>query len=329
MPTERWTVPVGAAGTRLDRHVADQLDAPRNQVQRWIRQGLVTLDGEPAKPSLVLRGAERVTCHISEPLPSERALPEAGELSVLYEDGSFVVLDKPAGLAVHPGAGQPSGTLVNRLLYRYPEIIAAGSPERPGIVHRLDRGTTGLLVVARTAAAYRALAQAFAERRVHKDYVALVYGTPSPASGEVSAPIGRHRRLRTRMAVRGDGRPALTRYRTLGSARGLALLLLELHTGRTHQIRVHLASLQHPLVGDTTYGEGRWHSAAPDERARLRAFPRPALHALRLRLEHPETGRPLELHSPLPADLVELWTGVTGGELPALLAAQNSVASSR
>jgi 23S rRNA pseudouridine1911/1915/1917 synthase len=300
-----WTVLPEAAGERLDRHVAARLGAPRNQVQRWIDEGHVRVNGREAKPSTALAAGDRVECEPPEPR-EERVLPEAGELAVLFEDPELVVIDKPAGLTVHPGAG----TLAHRLLARYPEMAGVGGPGRPGIVHRLDQGTSGVLVVARTAGAYARLSRAFASREVSKRYLAVVYGAPSPAEGTIEAPIGRHPTRRKEMAVRPGGRPARTGYRTLASQAGIALLELDLATGRTHQIRVHLKHAGHPLVGDPVYGEARWRSLPRPLQPPLRDFPRPALHAWRLAFAHPTSGEPLAFEAPVPADFRELWEGV-------------------
>jgi 23S rRNA pseudouridine1911/1915/1917 synthase len=304
-----WAVPPEAAGERLDRHVASHLDAPRNQVQRWIEDGLVRIDGRVAKPSTVLVAGNLVECMPPEP-KEERVLPEEGELAVLFEDPELAVLDKPAGLTVHPGAGRSSGTLAHRLLARYPEMAGVGGPGRPGIVHRLDQGTSGVLVVARTAGAYARLSRAFASREVSKRYLAVAYGTPSPAVGTIEAPIGRHPTRRTEMAVLARGRPSRTGYRTLSAKAGISLLELDLATGRTHQIRVHLKHAGHPLVGDPVYGEARWRSFPRPLQPVLRDFPRPALHAWRLAFTHPTTGEALAFEAPVPADLRGLWEAV-------------------
>ena len=310
-----WTVEPETAGERLDRHVATRLDAPRNQVQRWIAEGLVRVNGRQAKPSAVLAAGDRVAC--APPAPKEdRVLPEPGDLRVLHEDAELVVIDKPAGLAVHPGAGRATGTLAHRLLDRYPEMAGVGGPGRPGIVHRLDQGTSGALVVARTPAAYARLSRAFAAREVEKRYLAVAYGAPSPRSGVIEAPIGRHPQRRQEMAVRAGGRPARTGYRTLAAAAGISLLEMDLATGRTHQIRVHLKSIGHPLVGDPVYGEARWKGLPRAVQASLRDFPRPALHAWRLAFRHPETGERLAFEAPVPEDLRGLWETVTGERVP-------------
>jgi 23S rRNA pseudouridine1911/1915/1917 synthase len=308
---EAWTVEPEGAGERLDRHVAARLGAPRNQVQRWIADGLVRVNGTAAKPSAAVAAGDRVECAPPE-RKEERVLPEPGDLRVLYEDAEIAVLDKPAGLTVHPGAGRSTGTLAHHLLDRYPEMAGVGGPGRPGIVHRLDQGTSGVLVVARTPAAYARLSRAFASREVRKLYLAIAYGSPLPPAGTIEAPIGRHPQERKEMAVRPGGRPARTHYRTLAAADGITLLELDLATGRTHQIRVHLKHIGHPLVGDPVYGEARWKGFPRAHQAALRDFPRPALHAWKLAFRHPATEEPLAFEAPVPADLRELWERVAG-----------------
>jgi 23S rRNA pseudouridine1911/1915/1917 synthase len=303
-----------AAGGRLDRHVAARLDLPRNQIQKWIRDGAVLRNGTMAKPSTEVEPGDRIDCRPPE-RREERVQPEPGDLAVLHEDSEVIVLDKPAGLTVHPGAGRATGTLVHHLLARYPEMAGVGGEGRPGIVHRLDQGTSGVLVVARTPAAYNRLARAFASREVEKRYLAIVYGEPSPPAGMVDAPIGRHPVRRKEMTVRADGRPARTGYRTLAAAAGIALVELDLLTGRTHQIRVHLKHLGHPLVGDPVYGEARWKSLPRPVQAPLRDFPRPALHAWKLAFRHPASGELLRFEAAVPEDLKMLWSAVTGETL--------------
>jgi 23S rRNA pseudouridine1911/1915/1917 synthase len=304
-----WTVGPEDAGERLDRHVAARLDTPRNQVQRWIQDGLVRVAGREAKASYPVAEGDAIGCAPPE-RADDRVQPEEGELRVLYEDADLVVLDKPAGLTVHPGAGRTTGTLAHRLLARYPEMAGVGGPGRPGIVHRLDQGTSGVLVVARTPAAYHRLTRAFAAREVDKRYLAIVYGEPKPSSGIIDAPIGRHATRRKEMTVRRDGRPARTGYRVLAARNGISLVELDLATGRTHQIRVHLKHLGNPLVGDPVYGEARWKGLPKPLQPLLRDFPRPALHAWRLGFE----GR--ELEAPVPADLRELWEGAANAPWP-------------
>jgi len=313
----KWQVAPEHSGERLDRHLAEHLALPRNQVQRWIRDGRVRVDGEAAtKPALELRPGSWVDCEPPTEAPPSRLAPESGELEILYCDPHLVVLDKPAGITVHPGAGRSTGTLAHRLLARFPEIETVGGPGRPGIVHRLDKGTSGVLAVARSALAYQRLAAAFAARQVQKTYLAIVYGEPRHAAGMIEAPIGRHPSRRKEMAVRAGGRAARTGYRRRAAAGGLALLELDLHTGRTHQIRVHLKHLGHPLVGDPVYGEARWRSFPKPRREALEQFSRPALHAWRLVLAHPIDGRRLELVAPPPIDLRDLWVAATGSPWP-------------
>jgi len=318
-PPERWRVPEEAAGERLDRYLAGHYEVPRNRVAGWIRDGRVRLDGAPVKPSARLAGGQELACAPAAPAADLRLQPEAGPLAVIHEEAGFAVLDKPAGLVVHPGAGRRSGTLVHRLLARYPEIATVGGPGRPGIVHRLDRETTGVLVVARTDAVYLELARAFAERRVDKRYLAIVWGAPESARGLIDRPIGRHPTRRKEMAVVPGGRPARTRYRVLARAAGAALLELALETGRTHQIRVHLKAAGRPLVGDPVYGEARWKGSRGPERTLLRDFPRPALHAWRLGFEHPAGAGALRFEAPPPADLEALWLALAGRPLGAEL----------
>ncbi len=321
---------VAGPGNRLDRHVAAVCRLPRNQVQQWIRGGRVLLNGRPAKPAEVVAAGDRIECEPPEPVP-ETLVPEPGELSVLYEDADLVVLDKPAGLTVHPGAGRSTGTLVHLLLARYPEMAGVGGPGRPGIVHRLDKGTSGVMVVTRNSAAYHRLSRAFAGRTVTKRYLAIVYGRPAADAGVVDAPIGRHRERRKEMTVRADGRPARTGYRVLAAHSGISLLELDLATGRTHQIRVHLKSIGHPLVGDPVYGEARWHALPRPAQAAPRDFARPALHAWRLALPGPSpparegeaegaaTGNAASeqrFEAAVPGDLRQLWQAVTGEPFP-------------
>ena len=304
------------SGRRLDSVLSEALQVPRNQIQQWIRQGHVRLGDATVKPSHPVSRGETYLCD-----PPLRDLatdlePDSGPLEVVYEDDDLVVVDKPVGLVVHPGAGRERGTLVHRLLARYPEIRQVGGQGRPGIVHRLDKDTSGLVVVSRTPRAYEALSESFAERRIDKRYLALVYGSPRESSGRIEVPIGRHPHRRKEMTTQAGGRPALTLYRCLASAAGISAMELDLATGRTHQIRVHLKSIGHPLIGDPVYGEARWKGLPGPVRAPLRGFPRPALHAWRLELEHPVSRQALILEAPLPEDMRLLWEGVTGSGFP-------------
>ncbi|MFH1086073.1 MAG: RluA family pseudouridine synthase [Chloroflexota bacterium] len=286
-----------AAGDRLDRYLADQLPTlSRSQVQRLIAAGRVQVSGQPARASYRVLLGEAISVDIPESEP-EASAPAAERLAlnVLYEDEHLLVINKPAGLVVHPAPGHAAGTLVNALLAHRPALRAADlDPARPGIVHRLDRDTSGLLVVAATREAQAALQAAFKGRRVYKLYLALVLGALTHDEAVIEAPIGRDPRQRQRMAVLAEGgRPARTAYRVRERLPDCTLVEAQLITGRTHQIRVHLASVGHPVVGDRVYGP---------RRARITA-PRQMLHAWRLELAHPVTGAPLAFEAPLPPDM--------------------------
>ncbi len=312
---ESWRVPAERAGERLDRALAELAGVARSRVQAWIRAGRVEVDGRaPAKAGEALRAGARLSLRRPPPAPS-RVLPEPGELAILYEDADLVVLDKPAGLVVHPGAGRRAGTLVHRLLARYPDLEGVGGPGRPGIVHRLDRETSGVLAIARNEGAYRTLTRAFAGRAVAKRYLAIVRGRPRAAAGQIDAPIARHPTERKRMAVRAGGRAARTGWRVAATVEGATLLEIDLFTGRTHQIRVHLKHAGIPLVGDPVYGGSGPRGLAAATRRRLDEFPRPALHARRLELAHPRTGELVRFEAPVPADLDRLWREL-GGRWP-------------
>lgn len=315
-----WRVDSHEAGERLDLHIAGRLGVARSQVQIWIRQRAVSWDSpKKVKASATVDDGLEITCAVPAPEADPELVAEAGDLGLLYEDDHLVVINKPAGLAVHPGAGRPRGTLVNRLLHRYPELATLGGKGRPGIVHRLDLDTTGALVVARREETMRALQAAFADRQVSKTYLAIVHGVPKDTEGLVDAPIGRHPQDRKRMTVRRDGRPARTGFRILGSVterqRVAAALEVDLQTGRTHQIRVHMKSMGHPLIGDPTYGEARWRGAPTTHKKTLATFQRTALHAWRLAFSHPATGEAISFAAPIPDDLEDLWRRLGGSAL--------------
>jgi 23S rRNA pseudouridine1911/1915/1917 synthase len=294
------TVSAACAGLRADQALARLLpDHSRSRLQAWMRRGRITRDGEPLAPRDKVWAGDRVQVD-PEPDPEVLAtLPEDIPLRVVYEDAAILVVDKPAGLVVHPGSGNPAGTLQNALLRHAPET--ANVP-RSGIVHRLDKDTSGLLVVAKAVTAQVALVRQLQARTVKREYLALVHGEPAHA-GEVVASIGRHPVHRTRMAVVAAGKPARTSYRVVERFGGITLLRLALDTGRTHQIRVHMQSIGHPLVGDPVYGHKGVLPACP---ATAAAFPRQALHAETLGLVHPSTGAALRWTAPVPPDLAQL-----------------------
>lgn len=286
-----------AAGRRLDEVVAELAGTSRSQAARWATDDLVTVDGRPRPKSYRVREGERLAWAPPAP-PTGDPVPEDRPLAVRYEDDRLLVVAKPAGLVVHPGPGHPTGTLVNALLGRQGSSLSAGggAADRPGIVHRLDKGTSGLLLVAKDDATHLALARELADHRVERRYLALVQGRLPADEGTVDAPVGRHPRDRKRMAVVPAGRPAVTHWRVLETFPAVQLAEARLETGRTHQVRVHLASLRHPLAGDRAYG------ADPTLAGRL-GLTRPFLHAWRLAFDHPADGHRVELTEPLPPDL--------------------------
>jgi len=303
MAERRLEFQVGEEKGRLDRFLAAQAsELSRSAMQRLISAGQVTVNGEPSKASQKVRAGDQVVVLLpaaETPQPLAEAIP----LKIVYEDAALLVVDKPAGMVVHPAPGHSGGTLVNALLAYCPELAVAGD-DRPGLVHRLDRDTSGLILVAKNEKTRRTLQRQFKDRQVRKAYLALVDGHLQPAWGRIEAPIGRDPHHRQRMAVLAGGREAITEYhvleqfaKRLGPAAGdYSLLEVEPATGRTHQIRVHLASIGYPIVGDAVYGR---------RRSRL-AVSRQFLHARRLGFKHPSTGQRLELESPLPEDLAAI-----------------------
>jgi 23S rRNA pseudouridine1911/1915/1917 synthase len=297
-------LPAQAAGLRFDRALARALPQySRALLQAWIESGAVQVEGRPLRAKDKVLGGEQV--RIEARLATQTAAaPEAIALAVTFQDRSLLIINKPPGLVVHPGAGNARHTLQNALLALDPQLALL---PRAGLVHRLDKDTSGLLVVARTPEAHTALTAAMAARRIGREYLALSTGVMT-GGGTIAEPIGRHRTQRTRMAVRADGRPAVTRYRIAKRFRAHTLVRVELETGRTHQIRVHLAHIGFPVVGDPLYAGRRRVPAGctPALAAELHAFRRQALHAARLRLEHPLTGRELAWEVPLPEDMQRL-----------------------
>jgi 23S rRNA pseudouridine1911/1915/1917 synthase len=294
-------VPAAAAGARLDRFLAGVPGVgTRSQAKRLIDDGRVWLDGRPGRAADAVRAGARIEVAFA-PRPAPSVAPEPIPLRVLYEDEDLAAIDKPPGLVVHPAPGAPRGTLVNALAHRWGVAAGVGAPDRPGIVHRLDRDTSGVLLVARTLPALEALARQFRERTVEKQYLAVVRGVVKGATGTIDRPIGRHPRARQRMSVRSRrGRAAVTRWTVIERFPSATLLRLRPETGRTHQLRVHLAALGHPVVGDRVYGAPRRAVGSP---AVLAEFPRQALHAERIEVTHPRTGIPLSIRAPLPSDL--------------------------
>jgi 23S rRNA pseudouridine1911/1915/1917 synthase len=298
-PVLDLAVPENLAGQRLDRALASLTGLSRTRIQEAIKDGAAQVDGKSARASQILEAGQRVTLATEAASGADADVSalaaDAIPLRILYEDAHLLVVDKPAGMVTHPAPGHSSGTLVNALLAHAPELAGVGDRARPGIVHRLDKDTSGLLVVAKDAATHAALAQQMKERAMVKRYLALVEGAMPTAEGVIDAPIGRDPRQRLRMgllSVTSGGREARTRFRTLEEHGGRSLLEVQLETGRTHQIRVHLAAVHHPVVGDSVYG-----------RAQRPLPPRQFLHAAHLEFRHPATGEWLTFDAPLPDDL--------------------------
>jgi len=306
MSERTLTFTAGTPGERLDKiivaHVGD--DLTRSQIQALIHDGKVTVNGAAGKAGVKLKGGETIHMVLPEAVESPTVQPEPIALSVVYEDDDLAVIDKPAGLVVHPGAGNPTGTLVNAILSRWPEIgEMTYEPKRRGIVHRLDKDTSGLILVAKNARALNRLMRQFRERTVEKNYIALLEHAPRTPTGRVDVPIQRDPNDRTRMAARRGGRPAVSEFRIIERFEGDPVLVdVKLLTGRTHQIRVHMAFIEAPIVGDTTYGNRR-------QKLGLR---RQFLHAARLCFDQPTTGERLCFESPLPPDLEAALTKLRG-----------------
>ena len=301
------TVEPASAGARLDRWLSERLtDLSRARLQALIRGGFVRVDGAVSKAAHRLRVGERVEVEVP-PLPDETLTPESVPLSIVYEDAHVLVVDKPAGMVVHPGAGRSDGTLAAAILAHAPAIAGVGGPRRPGIVHRLDKDTSGLLVVAKTPQAYDDLVEQLAARTVTRRYLAVVHGRVRANEAVVDAPIGRHPTDRVKMAIRpaGRGKRAVSRYRVLERFADFTVLDVRLETGRTHQIRVHLASLGHPVVGDDVYGKPRGRSPIP-----LDGY---ALHAAALAFVHPVFRKVIECTAPIPERIERLLLHLRDG----------------
>jgi 23S rRNA pseudouridine1911/1915/1917 synthase len=307
-----FTVPEESAGQRLDAFLAEHVQSwSRSRLQRLIDDGDVTVNGRAAKPSYKLRPNDQIDAELTA-LPLAGFAPENIPIEIVYEDEDLAVVNKPAGMVVHPATGVASGTLANALAFHFQKLSSGGGKARPGIVHRLDKDTSGLLVVAKTENAHEDLANQFRAREIFKSYVALVHGQLEKDRGEIDQPIARDPRNRTRMAVVRGGRPALSLYRVRQRFDRFTLLNMELKTGRTHQIRVHLAWLKHPVVSDETYGGGRDKTDVdPVVRSRIAKLGRQFLHAEQLGFRHPRTHEFKKFVAPLPDVLREFLNELT------------------
>ena len=305
MTSRHVIVPADSAGARLDQFLTSIVgELSRSAIQRLIKDGHVRVDGKAAKPNQPVKTGQAISIDVPEPVaatPTAEALP----LRILYQDADLIVVDKPAGMVVHPAAGHEGGTLVNALLHHVTDLSGIGGEKRPGIVHRLDRGTSGLMVVAKNDRAHEELARQFRDREVEKDYLALVWGEVM-AGRRIDAPIGRDPSNRKKMSAKARrSRAAVTRIvRAEHFGRALTLAQVAIHTGRTHQIRVHLSAIGHPVVGDPLYGGV--HRRVPGDLRAVSHLDRPFLHAARLVFTHPGDGRRMEFESPLPDDLQQV-----------------------
>ena len=302
------TVPEECAGSRIDQAVAELLpDYSRSQLQGWIKAGKLTINGEKWRPRDKVSGGEQIVLD-AELTPVLESIPEEITLDIIAETNSYLVINKPIGLVVHPGAGNPNGTLMNALLHHEPELR---NLPRAGIIHRIDKGTSGLLVIAKTLAAHNHLSQALQEHDIEREYLAIVSG-PMTGGGKIDLPLGRHPRDRKKMAVIDTGKPAVTHYRLIERFAAHTYIRVNLETGRTHQIRVHMAHKGYPIIGDAVYG-GRPRlpkQASPELIEMLQHFSHQALHAHKLTFTCPETGEPRSFEAPIPADFETLLTAL-------------------
>ncbi len=306
-----FDVPADYDGQRLDRVLVSMLaDQSRAQLQRLIADGCIRLRGTVAlKANTIVHEGDHVEVEVPDPAPSD-VTPEPLELDILYQDEDIAVLNKPAGMVVHPGAGHSSGTLVNALLHHMQDLSGIGGERRPGIVHRLDRGTSGVMVIAKNDAAHQELSRQFHDREIEKEYIALVWGVVQ-AGRRIDAAIGRDPANRQKMSARAKhAREAVTRITRAHHLPGLTLCQVAIHTGRTHQIRVHLSAIGHPVVGDALYGGV--HRRVPGDIRAVQRLERPFLHAARLAFAHPRDGRRLEFIAPLPEELMSILNDLPG-----------------
>jgi 23S rRNA pseudouridine1911/1915/1917 synthase len=304
-PSLHLSVAAGNEGERLDAFLAERIEGwSRARLQRLIEEADVLVNGRAVKSSYKLHLNDEIEVELTPP-PSTSFAPENIPLDIVYEDDELIVVNKPAGIVVHPAAGVMSGTLANALAFHFQQLSTTGGVARPGIVHRLDKGTSGLMVVAKTESAHEHIADQFRDREIFKSYMALVHGLVEKRTGQIDQPIARDRGNRTRMAVVRGGRPALSIYRVRKRFERFTLLNVELKTGRTHQIRVHLAWLKHPVVGDEAYGTGR-DKTIPDHKIRTEVakLGRQFLHAEQLGFRHPKTGEEMRFTAQLPTELL-------------------------
>jgi 23S rRNA pseudouridine1911/1915/1917 synthase len=307
---EYWDVNPDAVKLRLDSFLVSRISGEsRSQIQHWIRNGYLRVNGEQVKTGYRTRLGDRIELELPEVLP-DQPFPENIPLDILYEDADLAVINKPAGLVCHTGAGVRSGTLVNALLHHMGPI-ETGDPARPGIVHRLDKLTSGVMLVAKNKLAHRQLALQFKSREVKKEYVALVHGCPSPASGTIDMPLGRDPGNRMKISVRARRkRTAITHYIVERNFGPVSLLGIRIETGRTHQIRVHLAQKGHPIVGDSLYGPNRLRSLPDRLHGAAKELHRPFLHSRRLEFHHPRSGEPMSFRAPIPVELQQFLTAL-------------------
>ena len=316
MGRSEYIVPPGESRTRLDIFLSrNLLELTRSRVKKLIEGGHVLVNGRITKAGALLSTGSLVTVVIPE-ISASDVEPEDIPISILFEDSHLLVLDKAPHMVVHPSHGHPNGTLVNALLHHCGDLSGIGGISRPGIVHRLDKGTSGVMVVAKNDPAHQSLARQFKEHTILRTYLAAVRGAMDDDEGIIDRPLGRHVRDRKRIAVREDGRAAVTKYSVTARRGGISMVELRPRTGRTHQLRVHLSSVGHPILGDPTYGGGvvSLHVKDPQFRAILRSLTRPALHAFRLGFVHPADGSEMIFESPPPEDLAPLFGWIKGGK---------------
>jgi 23S rRNA pseudouridine1911/1915/1917 synthase len=302
-----WIVSHDTSGIRLDQFIASQLPGEsRSQIKNWIRQGLATIDGATIKTGCRTKAGDVVTFKLPRTSPPPQPFPEDIPIDIIYEDADIAVINKPAGMTCHIGAGVESGTLVNALLFRI-GAIEAGDPERPGIVHRLDKFTSGVIITVKNDFSYHSLARQFKSREVRKEYIALVHGVPSPPTGTIDLAIGRDPNSRKRMSAGTlQKKDAITHYAVKENFGFAALLDIRIETGRTHQIRVHMAAKGHPVVGDFLYGGNRVKNLPMPISKIVELMGRPFLHSSRVEFTHPRSGEKLAFHAPLPKEFEEL-----------------------